>query len=285
MFTWNCKGRLVEWEGPLVMGILNVTPDSFYSGSRKTGEKEWIETADRFRKQGAFIVDIGGQSTRPGAEKLDVKEELERVIPAIQAVHQAFPDLLLSIDTFYGEVARQAVNAGASIVNDVSAGAFDPDMIPAVASLQVPYVLMHMSGTPKDMQSKTGYSQIDQDLLDFFTQKIQVLKEKGIHDLILDPGFGFGKTPDQNFALLRHLPVFRSLGYPLLLGVSRKSTIYRTLGVTAEEALNGTTVLHTVGLLNGADILRVHDVREAVEAVTLVGHLKEKPTGKTGRLL
>ncbi|MDX1956470.1 MAG: dihydropteroate synthase, partial [Chitinophagaceae bacterium] len=275
MFTWNCKGRLVEWEGPLVMGILNVTPDSFYSGSRKTGEKEWIETTDRFRKQGAFIVDIGGQSTRPGADKLDVQEELERVIPAIRAVHQAFPDLLISIDTFYGEVARQAVNAGASIVNDVSAGAFDPDMIPAVASLHVPYVLMHTPGTPKDMQSKTQYSQIEQDLLDFFTHKIKDLKEQGIHDLILDPGFGFGKTPEQNFSLIRYLPVFRSLGYPLLLGVSRKSTIYRTLGVTAEEALNGTTVLHTAGLLNGADILRVHDVREAVEAVTLVGHLKE----------
>lgn len=283
MFTWNCKGRLVEWEGPLVMGILNVTPDSFYSGSRKTGEKEWIETADRFRKQGAFIVDIGGQSTRPGADKLDVQEELERVIPAIRAVHQAFPDLLISIDTFYGEVARQAVNAGASIVNDVSAGAFDPDMIPAVASLHVPYVLMHTPGTPKDMQSKTQYSQIEQDLLDFFTHKIKDLKEQGILDLILDPGFGFGKTPEQNFSLIRYLPVFRSLGYPLLLGVSRKSTIYRTLGVTAEEALNGTTVLNTVGLLNGADILRVHDVREAVEAITLVSHLKEKPAGMAGR--
>lgn len=283
MFTWNCKGRLVEWEGPIVMGILNVTPDSFYSGSRKAGEKDWIETADRYRKQGAFIVDIGGQSTRPGADKLDVHEELKRVIPAIQAVHQAFPDLLISVDTFYGEVARQAVSAGASIVNDVSAGAFDSGMIPAVASLQVPYVLMHTPGTPKDMQSKTEYSQVELDLLDFFTQKIQALKEQGIHDLIIDPGFGFGKTPDQNFTLIRHLPVFRSFGYPLLLGVSRKSTIYRTLGITAEEALNGTTVLHTVGLLNGADMLRVHDVREAVEAITLVGHLKEKPAGKTSR--
>lgn len=284
MFTWNCKGRLVEWEGPLVMGILNVTPDSFYSGSRKTGEKEWIETAGHFQKQGAFIVDIGGQSTRPGADKLGVQEELDRVIPAIQAVHRAYPDLLISIDTFYGKVAREAVLAGASIINDVSAGAFDPDMIPLVASLHVPYVLMHTPGTPKDMQSKTVYAQIDQDLLDFFTHNIRVLKEQGIHDLIIDPGFGFGKSPDQNFTLLRHLSVFRSLGYPLLLGVSRKSTIYRTLGITAEEALNGTTVLHTVGLLNGADILRVHDVREAVEAITLVGHLKEKPPGGTGRL-
>lgn len=283
MFTWNCKGRLVEWEGPLVMGILNVTPDSFYSGSRKNEEKEWIDTADRFRKQGAFIVDIGGQSTRPGADKLGVQEELKRVIPAIQAVHEAFPELLISIDTFYGEVARQAVNAGASIVNDVSAGAIDPDMIPAVASLKVPYVLMHMPGTPQDMQSKTTYTQIDLDLLDFFTQKIKVLKEQGIHDIILDPGFGFGKTPEQNFSLIRYLPVFHSLGYPLLLGVSRKSTIYRTLGITAEEALNGTTVLHTAGLLNGADILRVHDVQEAVEAITLVSHLKEKPAGVAGR--
>lgn len=277
MFTWNCKGRLVEWDTPRVMGILNVTPDSFFAGSRKKVESEWLDTVSRFVKEGAFIVDIGGQSTRPGSERLDEATEMERVIPAISAIHAHFPELLLSIDTFYAGVAREAVKAGASIVNDVSAGQLDDGMIPTVASLQVPYVLMHMPGSPQDMQNQTSREEIGLTLMDFFRDKISLLIKSGIHDIVLDPGFGFGKTPAQNFEIISQIPALRSFGYPVLLGVSRKSTIYKTLGTGPEQALNGTTVLNTAGLLKGADLLRVHDVREAVEAVTLTSLIKKKP--------
>lgn len=279
MFTWNCKGRLVEWDTPRVMGILNVTPDSFFAGSRKKVESEWLDTVSRFVKEGAFIVDIGGQSTRPGSERLDEATEMERVIPAISAIHSHFPDLLLSIDTFYAGVAREAVNAGASIVNDVSAGQLDDGMISTVASLQVPYVLMHMPGSPQDMQNRISSEEIGLTLMDFFRDKISLLIKSGLHDIILDPGFGFGKTPAQNFEIISQIPALRSFGYPVLLGVSRKSTIYKTLGTGPEQALNGTTIMNTAGLLKGADLLRVHDVREAVEAVTLTSLIKKKPAG------
>lgn len=279
MFTWNCKGRLVEWDTPRVMGILNVTPDSFFAGSRKKVESEWLDTVSRFVKEGAFIVDIGGQSTRPGSERLDEATEMERVIPAISAIHSHFPDLLLSIDTFYAGVAREAVKAGASIVNDVSAGQLDDGMISTVASLQVPYVLMHMPGSPQDMQNRMSSEEIGLTLMDFFRHKISLLIKSGLHDIILDPGFGFGKTPAQNFEIISQIPALRSFGYPVLLGVSRKSTIYRTLGTGPEQALNGTTIMNTAGLLKGADLLRVHDVREAVEAVTLTSLIKKKPAG------
>lgn len=279
MFTWNCKGRLVEWDTPRVMGILNVTPDSFFAGSRKKVESEWLDTVSSFVKEGAFIVDIGGQSTRPGSERLDEATEMERVIHAISAIHSHFPDLLLSIDTFYAGVAREAVKAGASIVNDVSAGQLDDGMISTVASLQVPYVLMHMPGSPQDMQNQTSSEEIGLTLMDFFRDKISLLIKSGIHDIILDPGFGFGKTPAQNFEIISQIPALRSFGYPVLLGVSRKSTIYKTLGTGPEQALNGTTIMNTAGLLKGADLLRVHDVREAVEAVTLTSLIKKKPAG------
>lgn len=277
MFTWNCQGRLVEWDQPRVMGILNVTPDSFFAGSRKNEESAWLETVSRFVKEGAFIVDIGGQSTRPGSDKLDENTELDRVIPAISAIHQAFPDLLLSVDTFYARVAREAVKAGASLVNDVSAGQLDPEMILTVAGLQAPYVLMHMPGTPRDMQSRTDYGQFGPALMDFFRGKIRELIDAGVKDILIDPGFGFGKTPEQNFELISLIPALRSFGFPVLLGVSRKSTIYKTLGTGPEEALNGTTVLHTAGLLKGADLLRVHDVKEATEAIMLTRPFMKKP--------
>lgn len=279
MYTWNCKGRLVAWDTPRVMGILNVTPDSFYAGSRHQVENQWLETAGRFIREGAFILDIGGQSTRPGSEKVSVEEESRRVIPAIQAIHHHFPDLLISVDTFYAAVAKKAVEAGASLVNDVSGGHLDPEMIPTVARARVPFVLMHLPGDPQQMQKHTGYQDLLAEILSYFSQQIQVLQKAGVQDIILDPGIGFGKTPEQNFQLIRQLAAFHAFGYPVLLGVSRKSTVYKTLGVSPEEALNGTTVLHTAGLLNGADLLRVHDVREACEAITLVGHLKEKPAG------
>ncbi len=276
MFTLNCKGRLLQAEKPLVMGIINTTPDSFYGGSRFEGTGAVLKQAEQMLKDGAAILDIGGQSTRPGSEKLPADQELARVIGPVVAIQQRFPEAFISIDTYYSNVAIAAVEAGASIVNDISAGSMDPDMISTVAALKVPYVLMHMQGTPQTMQDKPQYENITREVLDFFSTRIHELRQAGITDIIADPGFGFGKTIAHNFELLRHLPVFKILQCPLLLGISRKSTIYKTLGITAEESLNGSTVLHTIGLLNGASILRVHDVKEAVETVKLITALAGK---------
>lgn len=274
MFTLNCKGRLLTLERPLIMGILNVTPDSFYEGSRMAGERELLQRAARMLEEGADILDIGGQSSRPGAGAIGVEEELKRVLDAVVAIHREFPDAVISIDTYHGRVAREAVEAGASMVNDISAGALDESMIPTVAELQVPYVLMHMRGTPETMQQQTQYEDLLREILDFFIQKTGELQKAGVQDIVIDPGFGFAKTSEQNFQLLRSLHLFKILQRPILLGISRKATIYKTLGITAEEALNGTTVLNTIGLMNGAGILRVHDVREAVEAVRLVEEVR-----------
>ncbi|HEY6505899.1 MAG TPA: dihydropteroate synthase [Chitinophagaceae bacterium] len=270
MFTLNCKGRLLVVDKPLVMGIINATPDSFFSKSRYTGADAIVQQAEQMLNDGAAILDIGGQSTRPGSEKVSAGEELKRVIGGIEKIHRGFPDAVISIDTYYSLVAKEAVDAGASIVNDISAGSMDELMIPLVASLQVPYILMHMKGTPQTMQQSPSYENVTKEVLDFCIYKIAELRKTGISDIIIDPGFGFGKTIEHNFELLRHLSVFKMLDCPLLLGISRKSTIYTTLGVTANEALNGTTVLNTIGLMNGAGIIRVHDVKEAREAVQLV---------------
>jgi dihydropteroate synthase len=269
MFTLNCKGRLLVIEKPLVMGIINITPDSFFTGSRHEGTDAVLQKAEQMLKDGATILDIGGQSTRPGSEKLSKEDELKRVLEPIRAIHQNFPDAFISIDTYYSLVAGEAIAAGASIVNDISAGTMDEKMIETVAALNVPYVLMHMQGTPQTMQQHPQYEDVAKEVLDFFIRKKDELLKAGITDIIIDPGFGFGKTIAHNFELLRHLSVFNMLNCPLLLGISRKSTIYKTLGVTADEALNGTTVLNTIGLVNGASILRVHDVKEAAEAVKL----------------
>ena len=269
MFTLNCNGRLLVIDKPVVMGIINATPDSFYSGSRSNGTDEILRRAELMLKQGASILDIGGQSTRPGSEKLTADEEAERVIAPVQALHKNFPEAIISIDTYYSGVAAEALDAGASIVNDISAGNMDKEMLPLIVDRQVPYVLMHMKGTPQTMQQQPGYENIISEVLDFFTDRIKQLRETGIRDIIIDPGFGFGKNSAQNFELLNALSVFSILDCPLLLGISRKSTIYKTLGITADEALNGTTVLHTIGLLKGASILRVHDVKEAMEAIAL----------------
>ncbi len=269
MFTLNCKGRLLVIDKPVVMGIINITPDSFYSGSRYQDTEAVLKQAGQMLNEGATILDIGGQSTRPGSEKLSAEQESVRIIDPIRAIHTHFPDTFISVDTYYADVAKQAVAAGASIVNDISAGRLDDAMIPAVAALQVPYVLMHMQGTPQTMQQQPIYENVTKEVLDFFIQKKDELKQAGIHDIIIDPGFGFGKTSTHNFELLRHLSLFKMLDAPLLLGISRKSTIYKTLDITAEQALNGTTVLNTIGLMNGAGILRVHDVKEAKEAITL----------------
>ncbi len=269
MFTLNCKGRLLVIEKPLIMGIINATPDSFYTGSRYSGVESIIDIAEKMLIDGADILDIGGQSTRPGSEQIPAEEELERVIPAITAIAQKFPQAFISIDTYYSKVAKAAVEAGASLVNDISAGMIDNEMAGTVAALKVPYVLMHMKGTPQTMQKNAVYENVTREVLDFFIAKTFELKQTGITDVIIDPGFGFAKTIEHNFELLKNLSDFKMLDKPLMLGVSRKSTIYKTLGKTAEEALNGTTVLNTIGLMKGASILRVHDVKEAKEAVIL----------------
>jgi len=269
MFTLNCKGRILVIDKPIVMGIINATPDSFFDGSRFNGTEEIAAKAEKMLNDGADILDIGGQSTRPGSELISADEEIERVIPAIKAIAKKNPGAFISIDTFYSKVAKAAVDAGASIINDISAGNMDNKMIATVAELKVPYILMHMKGTPQTMQQNVIYENVTRDVLDFFIAKTHELQKAGIVDIIIDPGFGFAKTIDQNFELLKSLSVFKMLDKAIMLGISRKSTIYKTLGLNADEALNGTTVLNTIGLINGASILRVHDVIEARETIKL----------------
>ena len=270
MFTLNCKGQLLYAERPLVMGILNSTPDSFYSGSRFTDPAGLLKEAEKMLQDGADLLDIGGQSTRPGAALVGEEEELRRVVEVISIIQQRFPRAILSIDTWYSRVAREAVAAGASLVNDISGGNQDPDMLATVGRLGVPYICMHMKGTPATMNKEAVYEDVVKEVLDFFIRRIEDCRQAGIHDVILDPGLGFAKTHRHNLQLLRRLEVFKMTGKPLLLGISRKSTIYRTLDITPEEALNGTTVLNTLGLLHGADIIRVHDPKEAKEAILLL---------------
>lgn len=270
MFTLNCKGRLLVIDKPVVMGIINATPDSFYSDSRQQNANAILKKAEQMLKEGATILDIGGQSTRPGSEKQTVEEEMKRVIAPIEAIQANFPEAFISIDTYYSLVAKETVAAGASIVNDISAGSMDSEMISTVASLNVPYVLMHMQGRPQTMQHEPVYENVTREILDFFIKKADEFKKAGIKDIIVDPGFGFGKTIQHNFELLRNLSVFKMLNCPILLGISRKSFIYKTLNVSVEDSLNGTTALHSAGLLNGATILRVHDVKEAIETIKLI---------------
>ncbi|HPH85200.1 MAG TPA: dihydropteroate synthase [Ferruginibacter sp.] len=275
MFTLNCKGKLVTAERPMLMGILNITPDSFYDGHLHNSETEILNLAGKMIADGADILDIGGQSSRPGSLRIPVEEELNRVIPAIRALHKRFPETLLSIDTYQSEVAKAAVAEGVHIVNDISAGEMDAAMINVVSKLGVPYICMHMKGRPENMHESPAYDDVTREVLDYFIAKVEVCKTAGIQDIIIDPGFGFGKTISHNFRLLKDLASFKMLGYPILAGLSRKSTIYKTLKVTAAEALNGTTVLNTLALQNGADIVRVHDVKEAREAILLMEAYKK----------
>ena len=268
MYTLNCKGRLWVLDKPVVMGILNITPDSFYSGSRIKHD-EVLQKAGQMINEGATILDIGGQSTRPGSDRLSPDEELERVLPAIEAIKKEFPAAFLSIDTYQAKVAKETVSAGIDMVNDISAGELDEAMLSTVASLKVPFIAMHMQGTPDTMQQNPTYENITREVVDYFIQKTAVCKAAGIVDLILDPGFGFGKTITHNFQLLKTMEALQIFHLPILAGLSRKSTIWKTLQVTPEEALNGTTVLNTIALSKGATILRVHDVKEAKEAITL----------------
>ncbi len=267
--TINCRGRLLDLGSPVVMGILNLTPDSFFDGGKYANVEEAMRQVDKMVGEGAAIIDIGGMSSRPGAALVSEEEELRRVLPVVEAVAHHFPGVPLSVDTFRSEVARQSVAAGASIVNDIYAGRFDEKMYETVASLDVPYIMMHMQGSPNTMQLAPAYSNVVQEVLHFFIEKMGHLRNLGVKDIILDPGFGFGKTVAHNYELLNKLQVFRMTELPILAGISRKSMICKVLGVKPEKALNGTTALHMVALQQGARLLRVHDVKEAVEVVKL----------------
>jgi dihydropteroate synthase len=266
----NAGGTLMDLKIPKVMGILNITPDSFYKGSRYNSDIEILSAAVKMKEDGADMIDVGGYSSRPGAANISSEEESNRVLKAIKMISRELPDVIISIDTFRADVAREAITGcGAHIINDISGGEGDGEMFSVVGKLNVPYIMMHMKGDPRSMQDNPVYDDIVADILKWFGERIFILKSLGVKDIIIDPGFGFGKTIDHNFEMLRRLGDFSIAGLPLLIGVSRKSMIWKTLGITADEALNGTTVLNTVALYNGADILRVHDVREAVQTVRL----------------
>ncbi len=267
--TINVRGDLVDLTEPCIMGIVNFTPDSFFENSRVNSHQEVVDRVGLMQEQGARMIDVGGYSTRPGALEVSVENELDRVLAMVEPIKKNFSNLIISVDTFRSQVARAAVQAGADIINDVSGGILDPLMFDAVADLGVPYILMHMRGTPATMAQLTDYDNLVVDIIRELKGKVEELRSKGVTDIIIDPGFGFAKTISQNFELLRDMAEFKQLGYPILAGLSRKATIYKTLNITATEALNGTTVLNTLALERGASILRVHDVKEAVETVKL----------------
>ncbi|RTL56779.1 MAG: dihydropteroate synthase [Sphingobacteriales bacterium] len=270
MYTLNCNGRLLVIEKPIIMGIINATPDSFFKDSRQTTIQTAVEQAEKMTKEGAVIIDIGGQSTHPKSSLQTAATEMERIIPVITQIRKTLPEVFISVDTFYASVAKAAVEAGADILNDISGGNLDPKMIETVANLHVPYICMHMQGTPQTMQKYTSYEDICLDIVDYFIKKATLAKEAGIIDMIIDPGIGFSKNIQQNFLLIKQLSIFQILHKPILLGISRKSFLYKTLQKeNASEALNATTAMHMVGLINGANILRVHDVAAAQECITL----------------
>lgn len=268
MYTLNCAGSMLVADRPLVMGILNFTPDSFYEGSRVTDNNAAIQKAVNMADEGADILDIGAQSTRPGSVRIPAAAEIRKLVPLLGILKKE-TGKFISVDTYHAEVAKAAVEAGADIINDISGGVMDEEMIKVTGELHVPYICMHMRGTPENMQALTSYDDILKELLEYFIERIEKCRIAGIHDVIIDPGFGFAKTIEQNFYLLKHLRILKILQKPILAGVSRKSAIYRSLNIQPQEALNGTTVLNTLALENGADILRVHDVKEAVETVKL----------------
>jgi dihydropteroate synthase len=272
-YTLQIKGRLITLEKPKIMGILNLTPDSFYVGSRVNNSEAVLSKAREMIDEGADFLDLGGYSSRPNASDISIQEEIDRVIPAIEVIRKDFPDIILSVDTFRSKVAQAAVLAGADLVNDISSGNLDKEMLEVVASLKVPYIAMHMKGNPQNMQTHTNYSDILGEILYYFTEKVDLFKKLGIKDVIIDPGFGFAKTIEQNFFLLKNLKSFEIFGMPLLAGISRKSLIYKTLQTSASEALNGTTALNMFALIQGANLLRVHDVKEAKETIKLYEQL------------
>lgn len=267
--TWNVKGRVVDFSTPKIMGILNVTPDSFYDGNRYNDIKAAIKQAEKMIREGADMIDIGGYSSRPGAEDIPAAEEANRVVDVIKAIVKEFPDVNISIDTFRSEVAARALDAGAAIINDITGGDHDKELLKIAVHNKAPYIIMHMRGTPKDMNNLTGYDDVTKEVIGVLEKKVHDFKSEGLTDIAVDPGFGFAKNVKQNFEMLRNLEAFGMLGKPLLVGISRKSMIWRTLEIKPEDALNGTTALNMAALLRGADILRVHDVKEAVECVKL----------------
>lgn len=271
--TLNAGGKVVDLSQPCVMGILNVTPDSFYTESRFLTEREVLQQASKMLEDGASILDIGGYSTRPGAENISVEEEIERVIPIVRSVKQEFPEAIVSVDTFRSTVAQQALDLGAEIINDISGGNLDDHMFEMMGRYKATYVLMHIKGTPQDMMLHAQYGDILVEMLNYFQKRLFELRSFGVADVVIDLGFGFAKTKAQNFFLLKNLRIFKMLDCPILVGLSRKSMVYKTLDIPPSEALNGTSVLNTTALLNGASILRVHDVREAVQAVKLITEL------------
>ncbi|MEM9078045.1 MAG: dihydropteroate synthase [Bacteroidota bacterium] len=272
--TINCKGNLVDLNEPKVMGILNLTPDSFYDGGKYKNKDSVLVQTEKMLEEGATFIDLGAYSSRPGANHVPEDEEKKRILPILELLLNRFPDTLFSIDTFRSSVAKECLDMGAALINDISAGNLDPKMFDVVARFQVPYILMHLKGTPQSMQTKAVYDNIIKDLLFYFSEKIQKAHKKKINDIIIDPGFGFAKTLEQNYHMLHHLDMFQNLKKPILIGLSRKSMIYKTLKSSAKEALNGSSVLHSIALLKGANILRVHDVKEAQECITLIETLK-----------
>lgn len=271
----NVRGKLIDLESPKVMGILNITPDSFYIGSRYEEELKILSAAQKMLEDGADFIDVGGYSSRPGAEDISADEEKRRVLKAIRLISGEFPHAMISIDTFRADIAREAVlESGAAIINDISGGESDDQMFTLVEELKVPYIMMHMKGNPRTMQDDPSYEDVVTDVLKWFGERVVRLQAAGVKDIIIDPGLGFGKTIKHNFELLKHLNIFSIAGLPVMVGVSRKSLIWRTLEITPEEALNGTSVLNAVALMNGADILRVHDVKEAVQAVKLIEKIR-----------
>lgn len=269
----NCKGQLIDLSVPKVMGILNVTPNSFFDGGKYKNEGEIISQVEKMLSEGATFIDIGAYSSKPSAEFVTEQEEIDRIVPAVELILKHFPETLLSIDTFRAAVAKASIESGAAIINDIAAGELDNKMFDVIADYNVPYIMMHMRGNPQTMQSMTQYEDIVKEMLFYFSEKVKKARSLGINDLILDPGFGFAKTTDQNYEVLQKMELFNLLELPILAGVSRKSMIYKTLGNTAQEALNGTTVINTIALTKGAKILRVHDVKEAVECVTLMNKI------------
>ena len=273
MSTINCKGTLINLSTPKVMGIVNVTPDSFFDGGTLTNSNEILFQVEKMLRDGATFIDLGGYSSKPGAEFVSEAEELNRVVPIVKVLVEKFPDILLSIDTFRSEVAKQAIENGAALINDISAGLLDENMLETVAKLQVPYIMMHMKGTPKTMQSLANYEDLLKEMNFYFSERIAKARRFGLNDIIIDPGFGFAKTLEQNYELLQNLELLQFHDLPILAGISRKSMIYNALETAPEAALNGTTFLHAFCLQKGANILRVHDVKEAVECVKLMRQL------------
>lgn len=274
MSTINCKGTLIDLSTPKVMGIVNVTPDSFFDGGKLTNSEEIVAQVEKMLHDGATFIDLGGYSSKPGAEFVSEIEEVNRVIPIVKLLSEKFPDILLSIDTFRSEVAKQAIENGAAIINDISAGLLDEKMLETVAKLQVPYIMMHLKGTPKTMQSLANYEDLLKEMNFYFSERIAKARSFGLNDIIIDPGFGFAKTIEHNYELLQNLELLQFHELPILAGISRKSMIYKTLETSPENALNGTTFLHAFCLQKGSNILRVHDVKEAVECVKLMCQFK-----------